>query len=331
MTQTATANPRFDMPNRDTTGRDTSFIECDEWPMRPLETFVGHREDKFQVVFSQSALDEIHIHGQGSNDIEVCGVLIGNGYRDEHGPYLLVEHCIRGNGARTRSTNVTFTADTWAYIQDEMDRDHPDSKMIGWYHTHPGFGIFLSDMDVFICDNFFNLPWQVAFVYDPLSGDEGNFVWRGGKPVREGILVEDDVTPLSAKIPLISKTDAMRSDALSPASFLSDATPARSITVPDRSADEHMDPKLIELLIRIRRLETRQKKIAISFVFLATFVVIWAVEFSAVPFYGKSAPATQPTAAADPAAPALPAAVPAAGQPLHPQTRSNRIPSDVAK
>ena len=189
--------------------RDTAAIDFSDWPIRHLGTFLGFRENRFQVIFAQSALDEIHIHGQGSNDIEVCGVLIGAGYQDAQGPYLLVEHCIRGNGAKGKSTNVTFTAETWANIQTVMDRDYADRKMIGWYHTHPGFGIFLSEMDVFICDNFFNLPWQIAFVYDPLSGDEGNFIWRDSRPVRDPFLIEDDVTPLSAGVPLISVGQAV--------------------------------------------------------------------------------------------------------------------------
>src|SRR5439155_15730472 len=51
--------------------------------------------------------------------------------------------------------------------------------------------IFLSGMDLFIQDNFFNLPWQVAFVYDPLGKDEGMFIWRHGKPEREPFLIQD--------------------------------------------------------------------------------------------------------------------------------------------
>ena len=263
----------------DTQERDTSLIQCDDWPLRPLGALVGFRENKFQVVFSQSALDNIHLHGQGSNDIEVCGVLIGNGYRDSQGPYLLVQHCIRGNGARARSTNVTFTADTWAYIQDIMDREHADKKMVGWYHTHPGFGIFLSEMDVFICDNFFNLPWQVAFVYDPLSGEEGNFIWQHSKPIRETVLIEDDVTPLSAKIPLLGTRDAAVDD---------------SAKWQRASLDDQVEDKILELLIRVRRLETRQKKLVMAMVFLTTFVVIWAIWFSAVPVPYLNVPATQP-------------------------------------
>jgi proteasome lid subunit RPN8/RPN11 len=262
--------------------RDTSFIISDDWPMRELGTFTGFRERKFQVVFCQSVLDEIHLHGQGSNDIEVCGVLIGTGYRDASGPYLLVEHCIRGNGAKARSTNVTFTADTWAFIQEIMDREYADKKMIGWYHTHPGFGIFLSDMDVFICDNFFNLPWQVAFVYDPLSGEEGNFIWKTGKPQREAVLIEEDVTPLSASIPLISTSETTKG-----------TTSPFDGTGRDDELDAAVEAKILELLIRVRRLETRQKKMVAAMVFLATFVIIWAVEFSPVAVPIPAAPTTQ--------------------------------------
>jgi proteasome lid subunit RPN8/RPN11 len=251
--------------------RDASAIVANDWPLRPLTKIEGTRESRFQAVFRQSVLDEIHLHGQGSTDTEVCGVLIGTGYRDTLGPYLLVEHCIRGNGARTKATNVTFTAETWAYIQTVMDRDFPDEKMVGWYHTHPGFGIFLSDMDVFICDNFFNLPWQVAFVYDPLGGDEGNFVWHAGKPERDPVLIEDDVTPKAAQIPLISVTDAI-----------------------SHQISEETEAKILELLIRVRRLETRQKKLVAAMAVFIAFVIMWVVKFAPVSAPLPVKPAAQP-------------------------------------
>jgi proteasome lid subunit RPN8/RPN11 len=117
-------------------------------------------------------------------------VLVGNVYHDDNGPYLHICANIRGNSAAGHAAQVTFTAETWNQIQQEMDRKHADKKMVGWYHTHPGFGIFLSGMDLFIQKNFFNLPWQVAFVYDPIGRDEGLFVWRGGNCEREPFLVD---------------------------------------------------------------------------------------------------------------------------------------------
>jgi hypothetical protein len=73
-----------------------------------------------------------------------------------------------------------------------MERQHPTRRILGWYHTHPGFGIFLSDMDMFIHGNFFNLPWQVALVYDPHSGEEGLFLWKDGSTERDNYLTEPD-------------------------------------------------------------------------------------------------------------------------------------------
>src|SRR4029453_14212343 len=47
----------------------------------------------------------------------------------------------------------------------------------GWYHSHPGFGVFLSDYDVFIHKNFFTATHQIAWVFDPHSDSEGCFGW----------------------------------------------------------------------------------------------------------------------------------------------------------
>ena len=119
------------------------------------------------------------------------GVLVGRVARDAFGPFLHITGSIRGTQAEQRAAQVTFTAETWEKIHAEMDQRDPADRIVGWYHTHPGFGIFLSGMDLFIQDNFFNRPEQVAFVYDPIGGDEGVFVWRAGRSVREPHLVEE--------------------------------------------------------------------------------------------------------------------------------------------
>jgi hypothetical protein len=55
-------------------------------------------------------------------------------------------------------------------------------SIVGWYHTHPTFGIFLSDRDRFIQEHFFSGPGQIAYVVDPVNKTEGVFFWREGKP-----------------------------------------------------------------------------------------------------------------------------------------------------
>ncbi|MCA9079908.1 MAG: hypothetical protein KDA58_05085, partial [Planctomycetaceae bacterium] len=48
--------------------------------------------------------------------------------------------------------------------------------------SHPDFGIFLSDRDVFIQQHFFSGAGQIAYVVDPVRHLEGVFEWRSGKP-----------------------------------------------------------------------------------------------------------------------------------------------------
>ncbi len=180
---------------------DVDRIDLDDCPHRALPAVIGQRENRFQVVFRQSVLNEMHAHGRSVENTEICGVLVGNVFQDEFGPYLYVESSIRGEYASNESCNVTFTAETWNHIQGIMERDHADRRILGWYHTHPGFGIFLSDMDLFIHGNFFNLPWQVAYVYDPQRREEGLFVWRDGATEKTPYLLEADQTRGSIDAP----------------------------------------------------------------------------------------------------------------------------------
>jgi proteasome lid subunit RPN8/RPN11 len=62
---------------------------------------------------------------------------------------------VRGDTAKRGSTHVTFTHETWDVIHKTMEKDHPKLDIVGWYHSHPGFGVEFSEMDIFIQKNFF--------------------------------------------------------------------------------------------------------------------------------------------------------------------------------
>jgi len=48
-------------------------------------------------------------------------------------------------------------------VHREIDKKHRDKKIVGWIHTHPDFGIFLSEYDKFIQQNFFGEADQEVF------------------------------------------------------------------------------------------------------------------------------------------------------------------------
>ena len=122
----------------------------------------------------------IRQHARAHIKTEVCGVLIGESTDDA----IDIHASIEALNAAQAGTHVTFTQDAWEEIYKVKDEQYPDARIVGWYHSHPGFGIFLSEHDLFIQENFFSSPGQVAWVYDPHSDDEGCFGWVGGKVAR---------------------------------------------------------------------------------------------------------------------------------------------------
>ena len=233
-----------DSPATDITTRDVS-PEADadsEWRHRDWPASVGARGTGYQVIIKRSVLNTINRHGKTTSDVEVCGVMVGNVYRDNVGAYLYVDACVVGEKAGHSAAQVTFTAETWTHIQGVMETEHPDRRVVGWYHTHPGFGIFLSDMDLFIHGNFFNLPWQIAFVYDPISGEEGLFIWRDGKTERVHFAIEEDAEKEIVVIPVSPEVAAAA---------------------------------LADFSVRVQKMEQRQKTVWVILALLAMVAVAW--------------------------------------------------------
>ena len=123
-----------------------------------------------RVAVERRAHAELVAHAKESLEVEVCGVLVGEVCEDSEGVFVHVEAVIRGTAGAESSTHVTFTQATWNAIHKSLERDYPKLRIVGWYHTHPGFGVEFSDMDLFIQKNFFSGPTQIALVTDPLSG-----------------------------------------------------------------------------------------------------------------------------------------------------------------
>jgi proteasome lid subunit RPN8/RPN11 len=146
----------------------------------------GGAPGELRAVFGRRAYDEIRKHASEVTDREICGVLLGDLCKDAKGPFLHITEIIRGEHTASQGAQVTITHDTWNHFHKIKDSKFADKQYLGWYHSHPDFGIFLSAMDLFIHENFFAAPHQVALVVDPLRNEEGIFVWKAGKPERTG-------------------------------------------------------------------------------------------------------------------------------------------------
>ncbi len=134
--------------------------------------------DAVEYVEGLSRVNEhaIYPHVFQNADREVGGVLIGTVAPGAGLP--LVTGAIPALSADEQRATLTFTQETWEHVHHVLDSEHPDEQIVGWYHSHPGFGIFLSEHDLFIHRNFFSGAAQIALVVDPLAGTEGVFCWH---------------------------------------------------------------------------------------------------------------------------------------------------------
>jgi proteasome lid subunit RPN8/RPN11 len=132
------------------------------------------------VFIDLDVLADMEEHAQSDMSVELGGVLLGGCYEDERGhPFVVVTDSLRAQHYESTKGSFKFTHDTWSAITREREQFPAELQMVGWYHTHPDWGVFLSGMDMFICDNFFNKKLDVAYVIDPCRGDRGMFQWTG--------------------------------------------------------------------------------------------------------------------------------------------------------
>lgn len=133
------------------------------------------------ILMDETAFRSAQAHALSSPDREVAGVLIGSQpEKQPDGRYVVhVIDTIIAKYTVMQGASVTYTPETWRYLNDRLADRYPDESavMVGWYHTHPGFGIFLSGMDQFIHQNFFTQVWHVALVLDPIARKSGFFCW----------------------------------------------------------------------------------------------------------------------------------------------------------
>jgi proteasome lid subunit RPN8/RPN11 len=108
---------------------------------------------------------------------EIGGFLIG--FLTEDG--LKVTHALPAREAVGSAAQLTFPPEAWTSVYAVIEERNQGERLVGWYHSHPGHGVFLSAYDEFIHTQFFPEEGQVAMVIDPQTGDEGVFVTRNKK------------------------------------------------------------------------------------------------------------------------------------------------------
>jgi len=114
--------------------------------------------DAAVVVIREAVLEAILEFSEQDMSRERGGFLLGGVY-GEKPQYAVVRHFHPALEAQGSLTSLTFTHDTWATLTREIAANFPGESILGWQHTHPGLGVFLSGYDLLIQKNFFVHDW----------------------------------------------------------------------------------------------------------------------------------------------------------------------------
>ena len=143
------------------------------------------------IFLDRRAADAIERHALSDTSVELGGIMLGKECLDQQTgqPFVWISHSLEAKHYANTQASFTYTHDSWEEITRQRDQRFPDFDIVGWYHTHPSFGIFLSHHDLFIHQHFFAQPLQVAYVVDPINQTRGFFQWRDGGMAQVGRLL----------------------------------------------------------------------------------------------------------------------------------------------
>ena len=127
------------------------------------------------VQMRQSAILALHTHLLGDLENERGGFLVGRlgaAFGDHR--RVRVDAYVPALSAAGSPTSLVIPPADFFAVHAALDRA-PGALIVGWAHSHPGLGVFLSHYDRFLWDSFFAEKHQVAVVVDPVNGQGAVF------------------------------------------------------------------------------------------------------------------------------------------------------------
>jgi|GEM_PF-315390 len=137
----------------------------------------------FMLVVTSEVLATVNAHVRGDLKNELGGFLLGNRCicPEKKIEYIRIDNSPEARFTSNGPVSIELFDETFQHLVDERDGKYKGKVVIGWYHSHPDYGAFLSPRDVAVHTNRLPQPWNVALVIDPLRGEGGFFCWRNGK------------------------------------------------------------------------------------------------------------------------------------------------------
>jgi 26S proteasome regulatory subunit N11 len=139
-------------------------------PKRATKT----RDTAETIYIAPLALLKMLIHGRKGVPLEVMGLMLGE-FVDEYTCHIVDVFAMpqSGTGVSVEAVDEVFQTQMLELLR-QTNRVQP---VVGWYHSHPGFGCWLSHVDCETQRSFENIDKRaIAVVVDPIQSVRGKVV-----------------------------------------------------------------------------------------------------------------------------------------------------------
>jgi proteasome lid subunit RPN8/RPN11 len=176
-------NIRWHKRSETKASEDRTKQDVSVFPLEDQSQYQSFAHDNVQLFVIESAIHQLKTHLSQDTTKETGGILVGNVSVDSEKSI----YCTKITGAIAAPTTIgtrstfRFSPHCWTAILKEQKESYPQTQIVGWYHSHPNFGVFLSGVDLDTQGVYFNQPWHIAVVYDPIRYEIGFFCGAKGE------------------------------------------------------------------------------------------------------------------------------------------------------
>ncbi|CAF3917210.1 unnamed protein product [Rotaria sp. Silwood1] len=154
----------------DTPSDDTSMVDTAE-----------------QIYISSLSLLKMLKHGRAGVPMEVMGLMLGE-FVDDYTVHVIDVFAMpqSGTGVSVEAVDPVFQTK----MLDMLKQTGRSEMVVGWYHSHPGFGCWLSGVDMNTQQSFEALTERtVAVVIDPVQSVKGKVVIDAFRLIQQQVLI----------------------------------------------------------------------------------------------------------------------------------------------
>ncbi len=136
---------------------------------------------QFEVYIKEAAISEFELMAKeaASKGLETMALLVGKCFLWRGKKWTVVEEILTG-GTDASAVSVSFSHHSFPELVKQY-KEKSDKLIVGWIHSHPSYGCFLSHTDLKTQKGFFSQDFNVALVVDPTKSEEGKMLKRAFK------------------------------------------------------------------------------------------------------------------------------------------------------